>query len=185
MNDTYKQGAKGMKEAQPGEGRGHPFCGRQRVAVMLFRRLMGVPMIVQVGVVLVEVGVLADDVRVRGGKLFAQPFGNAGQIEDAEQDEHEADRKFHGEADAGRDDQVKEDDGGADNHDGDGVAESPECTDEGSAAEGTFAADDGGDGDNVIGIGGMTHAEEETNHQDGDSAEHGKKDQLQVLSSKL
>jgi hypothetical protein len=52
------------------------------------------------------------------------------------------------------------------------VAESPKCADEGGLRERTLTADDGGDGDDVIGVSGMAHAEEEPDYQDGEAADH-------------
>src|SRR6516162_4216122 len=81
---------------------------------MLSRRLMGVPMIMKVGIVLVDMGMFADDVRMRGREFLAEPLGDAGQVENAEKDEHEADGEFHGESDARGNHDIKKDDGGDD-----------------------------------------------------------------------
>ena len=161
-----------MEEAELCEGSSHPFCGRKLVAVMLLRRLMGVPMIMKVGIVLVNVAVFANNVRMGGRELFAEPLGDAGEVENAKEDEHEAYGKFHGESNAWGNDDIKKDDGGTDDNDSDGVAESPECAYESGTGEGTLATDDSGDGNNVIGIGGMAHAKKEADHEDGKSAEH-------------
>ena len=155
------------------ERESHPFRRRNLFAVMLSRRLMGVPMIMKVGIVLVDMGMFADDVRMRGREFLAEPLGDAGQVENAEKDEHEADSEFHGESDARGNHDIKKDDGGADEDDGDGVTESPVCTDESGAGEGTLAAYNRRDGDDVIGIGSMAHAEKEADRENGKSAEHG------------
>jgi len=94
----------------------------------------------------------------------------AGQIEGSEQNEHEADGELHREAEAGRDNEGEEDDSRADGEDCDGVADAPERADDGCASEPLFAGDDGGDGDDVVGVGGVAHAEEEAEREDCDEA---------------
>jgi hypothetical protein len=94
----------------------------------------------------------------------------ADQIEGAEQNEHEADGELHRQTEAGRDDQGEEDDSRSDGEDSDGVADAPEGADDGCASEPFFAGDDGGDGDDVVGVGGVAHAEEEAERKDSDEA---------------
>lgn len=139
---------------------------------MFLGKGVGVPMIVQVSVMLVEMSMFPGNVRMGGGEFFTQPFGDAGEIQNAEENEHQPHGKFHGQADTRRDDDVEENDGGADKDDGDGVAESPKSADEGGFRKRAFAADDSGNGDDVIGIGGMAHAEEEADGENGESADH-------------
>ena len=55
--------------------------------------------------------------------------------------------------------QAEHDNRGADGDDSDGVSAAPEHADERRFEDGALAADDGGDGDDVIGIGGVAHAE--------------------------
>src|SRR3954467_15638834 len=83
----------------------------------------------------------------------------ARQIEDAEQDEHQADGELHSEADARWNDDVEENDGSADTEDGDGVADAPQHTDRACLTNAALAADDGRNCDDVVGIRGMAHAE--------------------------
>ena len=103
---------------------------------------------------------------VEAGDLLAE----ASQIENAEEDEHDADGKLHGEAETGRDDEREEDDGGADGEDGQRVTGSPERSDQRCARKAALAGDDGGDGDHVIGISGVPHAEEEAEREDSHEA---------------
>src|SRR5580692_5303316 len=105
-------------------------------------------------------------------EFFAYPFSDAGKIQDTEKNQHQADSEFHGEADTRGNHDVKEDDGSADEDDGDGVAESPKRADERGFGKGTFAADDGGDGNDVIRVGGMAHAKEEADKENRKSADH-------------
>lgn len=141
---------------------------------MLGGRLMRMPVIMQTGMVLVKMGVRAGDVRVSGREFLAQPFGDSSEVENAEENEHQSDGKFHRETDTRRNDPVEENDGAADNGDGDGVPQTPEGANESCLGESAFTGDDGGDRDDVIGVGGVTHAEEESDDEDGDAAEHGR-----------
>jgi hypothetical protein len=137
---------------------------------MFFGGRVGMPVKVHVGVVLVQVGVFSRNARVGGGEFFAEPFHRAGKIEHAEQNQHQADGKFHGQADAHWNYEAKENDAGADGDDGERVAATPENADESGFGNGALAADDGGDGDHVIGVGGMAHAQEKADGQNGESA---------------
>ena len=95
-----------------------------------------------------------------------------GQVEHSEQDEHQRDGEFEGESEARRNYYAEEDDGGADNENGEGVSDSPEDADPASAGDGTLPADNGGDGDDMVGIGGVTHAEKESDAKDEEGAGH-------------
>src|SRR5713226_6649839 len=63
--------------------------------------------------------------RMGGSELFAEPLHRAGEVEYTEQDQHQAHREFHRQADACWNGQAKQDDGRADDEDGQGVAASP------------------------------------------------------------
>ena len=67
---------------------------------------------------------------------------------------------------------IEEDDGGANENDGDGMAQSPKSADESGFREGALAAHDGGDRDDVVGIRGMAHAKEKPDGENGQSADH-------------
>ena len=121
----------------------------------------------------VDVGMVAGDFRVGGREFFAEVFGDAGEIQDAEEDQHQADGKFHRQADAGGDGEAEEDDGGADDENRQCVADAPEDADPAGFQDGAFAADDGGDGDDVVGIGGVAHAEDEADAENGQGGGHG------------
>src|SRR5207245_2578129 len=45
--------------------------------------------------------------------------------------------------------------------------------DEGRVSNGAFATNDGGNGDDVVGVSGMAHPQKETNRENGQSAGHG------------
>ena len=128
---------------------------------------------VQVVVMLMDVSVRSRHLRMAGRKLFAEPFHHPGEIEHAEQNQHQAHGEFHGEAGTGRDDHAEENDGAADNGNRERVAAAPEDTNEASFQDGTLAADDGGNGNDVIGISGVAHAKEETDYKNGETTGQG------------
>ncbi len=99
---------------------------------MLLGGLVGMPVKMEMRVVFMDMGVFASDFGMRGRKFLAHPARDAGEVENSEQDEHQAHGKFHGESGTRRNDQIKENNGGADNYDGQGVTEAPERADQGS-----------------------------------------------------
>src|SRR5439155_11690793 len=70
-------------------------------------------------------------------------------------------RELHRQADPRGDHDPEEDDRAADEDDGQGVTDAPQGADEGGAPDLALAAHDRGDGDHVVGIGGVPHPEEE------------------------
>lgn len=50
------------------------------------------------------------------------------------------------------------------------MADAPECPYDRRASEPLFPGDDGGDGDDVVGVGGVAHAQEEAEGEDSDQA---------------
>lgn len=87
---------------------------------------------------------------------------NACQIENTEQDQHQADSQFHGETDARRDDDIEENNDSADTEDGDGVADPPKNANNPCLPDAALAADNRRDSDDVIGIRGVAHAEDKS-----------------------
>ena len=52
------------------------------------------------------------------------------------------------------------------------MAEAPKDSNQRGAANRAFAADDGGHGDDVIGVGGVTHAKKESQRDNGEEGNH-------------
>jgi hypothetical protein len=63
---------------------------------------------------------------------------------------------------------LKEDNHRSDDKNSEGVAESPEYADEASLGDSALPRNDGGNGDHVIRIGGMTHAQKKRQNQNGE-----------------
>ncbi len=110
--------------------------------------------------------------RVGGRKFVADPAHGAGEIQNAQQNQHQRDGKFQGQAEPRRNRKSKEDDGRSDHQNGDGVADSPEDADQPSAGNRLFPADDGGNRDHVIGIGGVAHPKKESDAKNEQDACH-------------
>src|SRR5258707_12305221 len=53
------------------------------------------------------------------------------------------------------------------------MTHAPQNPDEGRFGNGAFATNDGGNGDDVVGVSGMAHPQKETNRENGQSAGHG------------
>jgi len=66
----------------------------------------------------VQMGMAAMVLRMCGRKAVAEPVHGAGQIQHAQQNQHERDREFQCEPEAWRDDDSEENDGRADHQDG-------------------------------------------------------------------
>ena len=75
--------------------------------------------------------------------------------------QHYRNREFHRESKPGRNRYFENYDRGADHQHSQRVAKSPYDTDSGRCHQPALAAQDGRDRDNVIGIGGMTHTEQQ------------------------
>ena len=98
---------------------------------------------------------------------------HACQGENAEQDQHDADGKFHRHAEPRRNDDPEHDDCRADRHDRDGVPDAPGGADQRRARHAALAADDRRNGDHVVGVGRMPHPEEEAEKQEGHDVQGG------------
>lgn len=110
--------------------------------------------------------------RCRWRESLRKPAEHAREVQKAEENEHQADGKFHGKADSFRDNPSEKHDRGTNKEDRDRVTEPPERSDRGRGLDAALAADDRGHGDDVICIGGMTHAQKETEDNDGNERQH-------------
>ncbi len=84
-----------MIEAQPLKRSAKPVRRRKAIGVMFRGRGVRVPVKMHAGAVFVEVGMFSRDMRMGGGKFFADPFHCAGKVEQAEKNQHQAHGKFH------------------------------------------------------------------------------------------
>src|SRR5271157_4647079 len=89
---------------------------------MFLRRGVLVPVEMQVRIVFVNVRMLTSEMGMSGREFFAEPFGDAREVQHAEKDQHQADGKLHAQTNARWNHQIEEDDGGADDKNGQRVA---------------------------------------------------------------
>jgi hypothetical protein len=118
----------------------------------------------QVGAVFMDMGMLPSHARMCGREFVADPFHRPGQIQHTKQNQHQANGKFHRQAEPRRDRQTKQDDGRADGDNGQGMTATPQDANYSRFGDRSFAADDRGHGNDVIRIGGMPHPEKKTDY---------------------
>ena len=94
------------------------------------------------------------------GEAVGEALQDSSEVQDAEQNEHQSHGQLHAEAEAGGNHNLEEDDGDADDEDGERVAKAPHGADKSGLADVPLFADDGGHRDHVIGIGGVAHSED-------------------------
>ena len=163
----------GAQQLIPAEGR-HQTGRATKVRVGPVAVEVGMPVGMRVGLAVMRVGVsvlVPVDGRGRREALGegAQP---SGQVEDPESDQHERDDKLHRQADRRRNDNIEADDEDADDDDGDRVSQAPQGADERRVNEPPAAVQDRGHGDDVIRIGGVAHAQQESESGQGDELGH-------------
>jgi hypothetical protein len=94
-------------------------------------------------------------------EVLIDPAHDAGQVQNAQNNQHEAYGKFHGQTHTRGNDQAEENDRRSHQKDGKGVADSPEESDQPGVFQAALAANDGGYRNNVIRVSGVSHAQEE------------------------
>ena len=109
---------------------------------------------------------------LRGREEFRNPAHDPREIQNSEKNQHKANRELHGETDWRWNYQAEQNDCGADDENRDGVTEPPEDANQSCLVNAALAADDRGDRDDVVRIGSVAHAEEETESNDGEESDH-------------
>ena len=107
VDDADEQRAQRVKKTQLPNRSTQPIRRRETIAMMIRGRGVGVPVKMHVGTVFVEVGMFASRAWVRRGEFFADPFHRAGEVQHAEQNQHQPHGKFHGQAGTRRNGQAK------------------------------------------------------------------------------
>jgi len=110
------------------------------------------------------IGRVTDQVRCRPTK--------ARHIHESKDNQHDSDCEFHAEAKTGRDGQIEENDRRAYHENGQSVTKAPECADQRGPGQIPLPGDDGGDGDDVVGVRGMAHTQKESHGDNGEQADH-------------
>ena len=107
-------------------------------------------------------------VAMRRREAISDPLRDSGQTQNAKQNQHQTDSQFHRQPDFYRDRQIKKDNPRANEQDGDGMTQPPECSDQAGMTDAVLAADDCRDGDYMIGVGCVSHPEQESESDNGE-----------------
>jgi hypothetical protein len=100
------------------------------------------------------------------------PLEHAGQVKDAQKNQHQADGKFHRETDARWNDPAEQNNSAAHQQDRKRVAHAPNGANQRGVADLSVSRDDGCNGDDVVRVGGVPHSEEEAERDDGEQTDH-------------
>jgi hypothetical protein len=98
----------------------------------------------------------------RGRKTAVDPLEETSDVHDAEEDQHQCNGKLHGQTNSCGNDPSEENYDATDGDKCECVADSPQRANQVSVLDRTVARHDRGHGDDVVGIGGVAHPEEET-----------------------
>ena len=111
--------------------------------------------------------------RRRRGEPLGDARHGAGQVQDAEQDQHDRHCQLHAQPYRRRDHHLERDDRDSDHEHGHRVTEAPERPDQRAVQEALAAGENRGHRDDVIGVGGMPHAEQKAESGERDELRHG------------
>ena len=163
MHHTNDERTRQLVEADAADMVVEPGLRRLIVAVSVRERPVAVAVTVHVVAVLVRMRVLLGAL----AELVAHVLHEGRQIPESEHHQHERDRHLHRQADCGRDHHTEEDDGASDDGDREGMAHAPQTADQDAGPQPSLSRDDRADGDDVIRVRGMTHAEQEAERNHG------------------
>ena len=107
-----------------------------------------------------------------GRGALADVLERTGQAEEPQDDQHHANRQLQRQPHPWGNDPSEQDDARADDHDRECVPHPPERTDHRRPTAPPVPSHDGGDRDDMIGIGRVAHAEEESQDDDGEEIAH-------------
>src|SRR5271155_3786896 len=101
-------------------------------------------------------------------KRVGYPLKHAGQVQDTQENQHQADGKFHRKTDARWNHPAEQDDSAAHQEDRERMTHTPKCANQRGVADLSISGNDGCNGDYVVGVGGVAHSEEEAQRDDGE-----------------
>jgi glycine C-acetyltransferase len=133
-----------------------------RVQVHVDLRAVAVNVLVNDAVMLVTMRVHHAALLVVRRIAVGDALRHPGQVQNAEQNQHQPDGQLHREADARWNDNVEQNNRGADTEDGDGVANPPQHANHARLPDAPLPADDRGNGNHMVGVRGMAHAEDKS-----------------------
>ncbi len=172
VNDTHDQGAQVPVETEPSKKGVQPM---ERGLIRQMRVSFGqMTARMRMDILAVSVGVRMHELRavMAMGKGFGNGPANAGDVPKAKRDQRRAHRQLHAETKPDGNYQMKENDRAADEENRQGVAHSPEKACRRRAGQRAFPADEGGDGDDVVGVGGVAQSEKKTDNNKREKRKH-------------
>ena len=92
-----------------------------------------------------------------GRKRVVHPLQQARQVKDAQENQHQSHRKLHREANTLRHHPAEQNNSASDQKNRERVTHTPKSADDRSVADLSVSCDDGGNGNDVIGIRGVPH----------------------------
>ena len=109
---------------------------------------------------------------VAGSKRLGNPSEHAGQVQDAQENQHQPNGKLHRKTNARGNHPAKQNDSASNDKDRERMAETPKCTNQCGLTDLFGPRDNGRNGDHMVGVRGMPHSEKKSKRDDGDQANH-------------
>src|SRR6516225_9576900 len=163
VDDPYRKGSQPLVEREPAEPRIQPGQRRLVFAVTMF---ISAALRMTMDVVAMSVDMVTQvwrsPPRLVNEACLTDHAAHARQGQHPEKNEHDADAELHGEAKAGRYDDAEQYDRAADDKDCQSVTDPPCRTDHRRTSQIALTADDRGDGDDVVRIGGVSNPEQKS-----------------------
>jgi len=97
-----------------------------------------------------------------GRERLSDPARESGKVQNSQQDQHQADGQLHSEAEPRRNHHSEKNDRRAHQKNRDGMPQSPQHSDQSRVTYAALAANNRGDGDHVVRVGGMPHPQEKS-----------------------
>ncbi|MEY2439360.1 MAG: hypothetical protein QOI34_745 [Verrucomicrobiota bacterium] len=142
---------------------------RRHGGVEMAMRVRAMSMRVSVNIITMAVYMF---VRGIGGNASAQGAQRPSEIERPQQYQHKGDTKFQTQTKPFRNHDTKEYNRAAHEQQGEAMADSPKYAGERGASNAALAANNGGNGNDMIRVGCVPHAEKETKEEDGNESDH-------------
>src|SRR6516165_1089124 len=114
-----------------------------------------------VHVVAVDMRMGVNGAILSSGQSVSEPLQDSRQVQNAQNNEHESHGKFHGQPHTRRNDYAERNDDRTHEKNREGVSQSPEHSNQRRLSRPPLTANDGADGDDVVRIGCVTHAQKE------------------------
>jgi hypothetical protein len=109
---------------------------------------------------------------LQGRNRFRYPAHDPREIQSSQQNQHQADGKFHRETNSCRNHKPEQDDCRTNSENRDRVTQAPERANQRRLADASLTAHNGRYGDDMVRISRVAHAEKKTKRKDGEKRDH-------------